>query len=96
MSHPHRWRFIAGSGQKIATGAASVDSAAVGGSTYAVLLSCTADCHIEIGVAPVATANSPMLKALHPGLVIGISPGEKVAVLEDAAAGSLSMVEMTA
>ena len=93
---PQRWRVIEGSHQAIATGAASASSAAVGLSTYAVMLTASANCHIKFGVAPVAVAGDFLLKASDPPLIIGISPGEKVAVIEDSAVGTLYLIELTA
>jgi hypothetical protein len=96
MAIPERWRTVEGSDQKVAIGAASAQSAAVGPYTYAVLLSCSSNCHIVFGTNPTATATSWMLKSTDPGLILGIAPGEKLAVIQDSGAGSLFIVELTA
>lgn len=96
MGLPERWRTIEGSDKVVAIGAASVQSTAVGASTYGVLLSCTSNCHIQFGMNPTATASSWLLKSTDPGLILGIAPGEKIAVIEDSAVGNLYIVELTA
>ena len=90
-----RWRSVEGNDQKVAVGAASAASAAVGAQTYAVLLSTSTNCHIAFGTAPVATTSNWLLKATDPGLVLGIAPGEKIAVIQDTAGGSLYIMELT-
>ncbi len=96
MSSMQRYRTIAGTDQAVAfTTAASAQSAAVGSATYAVLLSCSQNVHIEIGPNPTATASTWMLKSTDPGLIMGLAPGDKIAVRGDTAAGTLYMVELT-
>lgn len=88
--------IVPGSGQNLTIGAASVASAAVGVATYAVRVTATGNCHITRGTAPVATAIDFLLKATDPGITIGIRPGEKIAVIQDAAStGTLNIVEIT-
>lgn len=95
MTNMPRYRTIPGSDQAVAfTSAASAQSAAIV-TGYAVLLSCTQNVHIEVGVNPTATASTWMLKSTDPGLIIGLSPGEKIAVRGDTASGTLYMVELT-
>ncbi len=90
-----RWRPIEGNDQKLAVGAASVQSAPVSAQCYAVNLSATTNCHIAFGENPTATASTYLLKATDISLTLGISPGEKIAVIEDSAAGSLYIQELT-
>lgn len=96
MATPDRWSLLAGTDQKVTFAASSVQSAAVGNYTYAVILSTTATCHIAVGVNPTATATTYLLKATDPSLILGIKPGEKVAAIQDTAGGSLFMTELTA
>ena len=90
-----RFRQVEGNDQKVAVGATSAQSAAVGPQTYAVLLSCSTNCHILFGTNPVATTSNWLFKATDPGLILGINPGEKIAVIEDSAVGSLYIMELT-
>lgn len=89
-------RVIGGSGQILALGSASVMSAPFGSQTFAVRLAATGACHVEFGVAPVATASSPLIAANAVGEYFKVQPGEKVAVIQDGAAtGNLSIVEVS-
>lgn len=83
-------------GQNLTVGAASVQSAALSSATYAVRLSTTGDCRIRFGQAPVAVGTDLLLKATDPGAVFRSSPGEKIAVIQNAAStGVLSITELT-
>jgi len=89
-------RPIAGTGQTLALGAASVPSAAFAVSTEWVQISSLGNCHVEVGVAPVATANSMLVKATDDPLVIRVTNGEQIAVIQDGTStGNLNVVEMT-
>lgn len=89
-------RIIIGSGQNIAIGVASVQSAAVGLATFAVRVSALGNCHIRIDTNPTAVATDFLLKASDPGVTLGIRPGEKIAVIQDGAGtGNLNIVELT-
>lgn len=91
------WRPIAGTGQNLTIGAASVPSAAFGLQTYAVRVTAKGDCHLAFGTGtPVAVATDLMLKATDPGATFRVSPGDKLAVIQDAAStGTLNIVELT-
>ena len=90
------WRPIAGSGQNITTGAASVQATnAVGDNAQAIQISATASCHVAIGMNPTATATDMLVKASDPPLVIRVTPGEKIAAIQDTAGGTLNIVEVT-
>lgn len=90
------FRPIPGTGQNLTLGAASVSSAAVGSQTYAVQISATGNCHVEIGHAPTATATSMLIKSTDDPLQVKCGPGDKIAVIQDAAAtGTLNIVELT-
>ena len=91
------WRFIDGSAQKVAYTATAGTSSAVGTMTRAILVAVTTDAHVRItpsGIAAVA-ATDMLIKAAYPPVVLGVSPGDKVSVIQDAAGGSLFMVELT-
>jgi hypothetical protein len=88
--------LIAGTGKNVAIGAASVQSAVVGTQTFAVRVASTGACHIEIGPNPTATATSALIPANVAGEYFKVSPGDKVAVIQDGAStGNLNIVEMS-
>jgi hypothetical protein len=90
------WKLIAGSAQKLAIGAASVASTAVGSETRAILVAVTSDAHIKVTQAgTAAVAGDLLVKAAWPPIVLGCSPGDIVTVIQDAAAGSLYLQELT-
>lgn len=84
-----------GAAQEVATGAASAASTAFGASTCAVLLACTQDCRVLFGTAPTALSTSTLLPAGVP-LVIRVEKGQswKVAAIQEAVAGKLSVTEL--
>lgn len=89
-------RPIPSTGQTLALGAASVASSAFTNTTQFIQVSSLGNCHIEIGMTPVATANSLLVKATDDPLVVRVGPGEKLAVIQDGAStGNLNVVEMT-
>ena len=88
--------LLAGTGQNVALGAASVQSAAVGASTFAVRVVATGACHIETGPNPTATAASALIAAGRHGEYFKVSPGDKVAVIQDGTAtGDLNITEVS-
>ena len=96
------WTVIApgrptpGTGQTIAIGAASVASAGFNTATQFIRISATGNCHVEIGPAPVATANSMLVKSTDDPERIRVGNGEKIAVIQDGAStGNLSVIEYT-
>lgn len=81
--------------QVVTVGAASAATTnAVGSQTYVVRLISTTDCHVVFAGTPTATANDMFLAADREEL-FRISPGEKVAAIQNAAGGSLYVTEMT-
>lgn len=74
------------------TGTAGL-SAAVGVSTTLVRLVSSSDCFVLIGAAPVATSSNGSL--LPAGVVeyFGITPGQKVSVVQSSASGTLNITE---
>lgn len=96
MDYDDYSHLIAGTGQNVAIGAASVQSAAVGPQTHAVRVVATGACHIETGPNPTATAASALIAANTHGEYFKVSPGDKVAVIQDGAAtGNLNIVELS-
>jgi len=73
---------------KISIGAASAPSAAI--QSKMVRLVATSDCHVAFGTNPTAVADGTclFLPAGIPEYFV-VNPGDKVAVIQDAAAGSL-------
>jgi hypothetical protein len=59
-----------------------------------VRLISTTNCHVVIAKAPTATASSMYLAANREEYFV-IKPGEKVAAIQDTAAGTLYVTEMT-
>jgi len=97
MGLPLRWKTLLGSDQKLAcTNTASAASSAFGSATYAILLSCDQNMHIQIGESPTATTSTWLLKSTDPGLILGVTQGQKIAGRCDSAAtGNLYIVELT-
>ena len=77
-----------GASQVVAYVGSSVQSAAIGGTVVRVVS--TTDCHIAFGANPTATATSMLLPARVPEYFI-CNPTDKVAVIQDAAGGNLSV-----
>lgn len=87
--------LMEGTSQNVAIGAASVQCAtAFGIATHAILATATSNCHIRVSVNPTAVATDFLLKAGDPPLVIGVSPTQKIAVIQDSAAGILYIQEV--
>lgn len=81
--------------QSVATGAASAAiTNPVGDHIQVVRLVATAACHVAFGDAPAATASDMYLPADEPEYFT-IHPGQKVAAIQDSAAGVLYVTEMT-
>lgn len=82
-------------GQNLTIGAASVASAAFGPQSYMLRVSATANCHVAIGTAPVATATDMLVKASDPPWVIKVAPGEKIAVIQEGTAAGGSILNIS-
>lgn len=87
--------FSIGTSQTITTGAASaLLTNAFGPYTTVVRLVATAACHVKIGnPTATATASDPYLPANTPWF-IEVAPGQKIAAIQNAAAGVLHVTEM--
>ena len=93
---PTPYKHLPGKTQKLAIGAASVSSTAFGAQTYAIRVAASGACHIELGPSPVATASSAFVAPNVRGEFIGVSPGEKLAVIDDGTvAGNLYITELS-
>lgn len=82
--------------QVVATSGTSAQSAAVNATTTRVFLTCTQDCWVSIGSNPTASAaaGSFFIAAGSPFYPISVTGGSsKIAVIQDSAAGKLSIVE---
>ncbi|MGN6652116.1 hypothetical protein [Trinickia sp.] len=92
------WRPIPGSGQNITIGASSTQATnAVGDNAQAIQISAIGgNCHVAIGQNPTAGAADMLVKASDPPLVVRVTPGEKIAAIQDGAStGTLNIVEVT-
>lgn len=90
------WKLIPGTAQKVAIGAASTSSTAIGANTHAVLVTVTSDCHIRIAPnSATAVAADMLIKAAWPPIVLGVTPGDVVANIQDAAGGFLFLQELS-
>lgn len=92
-------RPIAGTGQNITIGAASVQSTPLGTTSNAqvVLLSAIGgNCRIALGTNPTATSKDMLIKASDPPIGIRVAVGEIIAVIQDqSSTGTLSIIEAT-
>lgn len=90
------FRPVAGTGQTLAIGAASVASTAIPVGTFYVRLSSTGNCHVQVGTAPTAVSTDMLVKASDPPAFIRVQPGEKIAVIQDGAStGNLNLIGVT-
>lgn len=81
--------------QTIAVGAASVAVAnSFGDSIMVVRLASTTAAHFAIGVAPVATAADALLPA-NTVEFVAVRPGEKIAMIQNSAAGTARVTEVS-
>lgn len=76
------------------TAASAPITNAVGNGVTVVRLCATSACHVVVGVTPVATASDMYLPA-NTIMYLGISPGLKVAAIQNAAGGTLHVTEMS-
>ena len=83
-----------GASQDVAFGSSSAASAAFGAQTCKVRLVATADCRIRIGDGtPTAVATDTYLPALA-AEYFTVTPGQKVAAIQVASAGTLNVTEV--
>lgn len=82
----------------IAVGAGSVQSVAFDANTFEIRVVSNANCHINIGANPTAAATDNNGMYLPAGVVdyLHVNPGQKLAVIQDAAStGTIAVSEMT-
>lgn len=79
----------------ITTSGSSQQSAAFGAQTRQVRVCAISNaCYVSIGGNPTATANSVLLPVGRPEYFT-VTPGQKLATLQNTGAGTLSITEMT-
>jgi hypothetical protein len=91
---PPIMRVVDSSTQVIAVSGTSAQSAATGGSTGYVRLLATTLCHIRGGANPTATTSNMPLAPYVPEYIM-LTPGHKIAVIQNSAAGTLYITEVT-
>lgn len=89
-----RWNSLS---DYVTVGAASAQSAVFGASTFEIRVVSTTNCHINIGANPTAAASDNNGLYLPAGVVeyFHVTPGQRLAVIQDSAAGTLCVSEMT-
>jgi hypothetical protein len=89
-----RWSGVS---DYITVNATSAQSAAFGTSTTEVRIVSTTNCHIAFGVNPTAAATDNNGFYLPAGVVeyFHVTPGQKLAAIQDSAGGTLCVAEMT-
>ena len=91
------WKIQPGTVQAVPYTGTSAETTAVGSQTRAVLLYATSTCHIRYGQgaqAAVAATDFPLPGGASP-LILGCSPGDRFAAVQDTAGGTLWLVELT-
>lgn len=86
--------FGHGTSQDVTTSGTSAQSAAVGSTTKVCLICATAACRYRTGTSPTAVATDAYLPANEPRL-IPVTPGDKIAAIQESAGGKLNIVELT-
>ena len=82
-----------GASQDLASGAASVQSAPFTAGCKAIRVSCTVACRFLIGANPTALATSPLLMPAD-AEYFAVEGAERIAVIQEAAGGKVSIVEL--
>jgi hypothetical protein len=99
MSQDTRHSTLRWSGRTdyITTSGTSQQSSSFGATTREIRVVCSAACHINIGANPTAAAtdNNGMLLPANVVEYFHVNPGEKIAVIQDSAAGTFAVSEMT-
>jgi hypothetical protein len=91
------WRALPGvAGQNLTFSGTSAQSAAFQAETRAIQISAiTANCRVRTGKNPTAVSTDMLIKATDPPLVLAIGNGELLAVIQDTAGGTLSIIEVS-
>lgn len=81
----------------ITVAAASAQSVVWGSNTFEIRVVSTTACHINIGTNPTAAAtdNNGMYLPANVVEYFHVSPGQRLAVIQDTAGGTLTVSEMT-
>lgn len=89
-----RWSGVS---DYITVGAASAQSAIFGARTFEIRVVSTTACHINIGSNPTAAATDNNGIYLPANVVeyLHVTPGQRLAVIQDTAGGTLCVAEMT-
>ena len=83
-----------GVAQELTIGAASAASAAFGAQTWRIRVAATTACRLRVGDGtPTALATDALLPA-NQAEYLSCTPGQKVAVIQEAAGGKLSVTEI--
>jgi hypothetical protein len=70
----------------------SVQSAAFGQFTTAVLVSCSlGHGHIQFGASPTASITTSLMMPNNFAIILGVNPGDKMAVIKDAAVANCTI-----
>lgn len=94
MSGPPIMRIVDASTQAIAVSGTSAQSAVTSSATGYVRLMATTLCHIRAGSNPTATTSNCPLAPYIPEY-FAVTIGAKIAVIQNAAAGTLYITEVT-
>lgn len=86
--------FKPGTSQKVAIGAATAQSSAFGSATRAVTLHATSACFVAFGSNPTAVADTTHFLAAGERASFMVDGGDKVAVIQSSASGSLYVTEL--
>lgn len=91
---PPIMRVVDASTQSVAVSGTSAQSAVISGNTSYVRLLSTTLCHVRVGSNPTATTSHMPLPPYVPEYFI-VPSGQKVAVIQNASAGTLYLTEVT-
>lgn len=92
IPNPYLNAVIPNVSQSVAIGASSVASAAFQPGTSVIQVTPTVACFVKTGAAPTATTSGMYLAAGVP-VLIGVTGGQKIAVIESASTGTLYITE---
>ena len=92
MSRFHETATFAGGAHSLTTGVGSVETDPLTDGTTVVFLFCDQNAHVKIGQDPTATTSDFLLPASN-FLALRVNPGDKVAAIQETAAGTLWVSE---
>jgi hypothetical protein len=94
MAGPPIMRIIDNSTISVSVSGTSAQSAALSGSTGYVRLLSTTLCHVRAGSSPTATTSNMPLPPYVPEY-FAVTPGTKIAAIQNSASGTLYITEVT-